>query len=281
MQNRRNFLKGASGIVGVSALGGCATLEAILGGLGYQNPNVRITGMNITRWALSSLGTAFDIEIDNPNAVGFTLKGIQYGLGIDGNQLTSGKSNSPVKLKSNGISKTQLAFDFPLAESAQALMRLLTKKEVAYDLTSAFNVGTSDFSVDVPANKSGSMPLPSLPKFSVPSVKFTNVSLSGVGLRIVPELMNSNTFDLPIKGFQTNLKINGRNILKNKAMAASVLKANKKTPMPIDLNLSLSELGLSAMSIAQAPKLDWDIDFGLLSDKLRLPFKKSGQLKLT
>ncbi len=281
--SRRDALRfgGAMGAAAVTlGVGGCSTLQSILGAVGYQNPGVKIVGMDITKWGLGALGTAFDVEIDNPNPIGFTLQGIKYGLALDGKKLTSGASQTPVSLKSKGKSRTTLGFDFPLGDTVQAVTSLLTKKSVNYALDSSFNVGTKGWNVDVPAKKSGSMPIPSLPSFSVPQIKFTNVSMSGVGLRVVPEVTNKNSFDLPFDGFLTSLKLNGRPVLTNKASTGGLLKSNKATGVPIDLNLGLSDLGLSIASLASKPNIDWDLDLGLKSAGFTFPFKKAGRLKL-
>ena len=282
---RRQFLgRGIKASVGMTALAGplsgCAAMQNVLKGMGYVNPSVEIVDMSVTKWGLDTLGTTFDVAVKNPNPVGFTLQGIQYGLDIDGSRLTSGQSKTPVSIAANGASTTTLAFDFPLAQTANALIALLSKREVNYGLESAFQIGRPDFNVTVPVNKSGRLPLPQLPKFDVPTAEFRGASLAGIQFRIVPTIENVNDFDVPIGGFETSLRINDRPVLSNQANASSRLKAKAKTPVPIDLTLSLADLGLSAVSLMQKPRLRWAVDFQLLSGALKLPFSESGMLRL-
>ncbi len=293
---RRKFLtRGLQTSLGVTALGpllvptmgstigstmGCKAVQAALKQMGYTAPSVRVVDMSVSKWGLTELGTTFDVEISNPNPVGFTLRGIQYGLDIDGSRLTSGESKSPVSLKAQGTSTTQLAFDFPLAETANALIALLTKREVGYGLESAFDIGRPDFSVSVPVKKEGRLPLPRLPKFDVADAKVGDVSIAGIEFRIVPTVENPNDFDVPVEGFETSLTLNDRPVIQNRASPATQLKANAKTPVPIALTLSLADLGLSAVSLIRKPQLNWKVDFGLMAGSIKLPFTESGRLRL-
>lgn len=284
-ETRRQFVtRGLRSTLGVAAvsgpLGGCAAVQNVLKQVGYLNPSVEIVDMNVTKWGLDTLGTTFDVAVNNPNAVGFTLQGIKYGLDIDGNRLTSGQSETPVTIEAKGRSTTTLAFDFPLAQTANALVALLSKREVSYGLESAFQIGRPDFAVTVPANKSGQIPLPQIPRFEVPTAEFRGASISGIQFRVVPALRNLNDFDLPIGGFSTNLRINDRPILTNRTDETRTLKANAETAIPIDLNLSLADLGLSAISLLQKPRLRWAVDVQLNAGSLKLPFAESGQLRL-
>ena len=284
---RRQFMaRGVKTTLGLTALGGplsgCATLQNVLqnsGGL-YSNPQVEVVDMAVTKWGLTDLGTTFDIRVTNPNPVGFTLQGIKYGLDIDGQRLTSGQSQSPVSIVASGASTTQLAFDFPLAQTANALISLLSKREVDYGLDTAFQIGRPDFAVTVPVQKSGRLPLPSLPRFDVPKAEFGGASIAGVKFKLTPTLDNQNDFDLPITGFETSLKINDRPVITNQARSQSQLKAKSKTAIPIDLVLSLAQLGLSAVSLIQKPQIRWALDFNLVAGRLKLPFAESGRLRL-
>ncbi|MEM7675002.1 MAG: LEA type 2 family protein [Myxococcota bacterium] len=269
---------GASALT--TPLSGCAAVQNVLKSVGYVDPKVEIVDMSVTKWGLTSLGTTFDVAVTNPNPVGFTLRGIQYGLDIDGHRLTSGRSQTPVEIAAQGKATTKLAFDFPLAQTANALVALLTKQEVDYGLESSFAIGRPDFAVDVPVEKKGKLPLPRLPRFDVPTAKFTGASLAGVQFRVVPTLENLNAFDLPIEGFETSLRINDRPIINNRASSGGTLRAKAKTPVPIDLNLSLADLGLSAISLMQRPQMRWAVDFSLLAGSLKLPFSGAGQLRL-
>ncbi len=261
-------------------LSGCATLQNVMKSVGYQDPSVEIVSMAVTDWRLTQLGTTFDVAIRNPNSVGFTLQGIQYGLKVDGHQLTTGRSETPVTVAANGSTTTKLAFDFPLAETANALIALLSKPEVDYALDSAFEIGRPDFAITVPVNKTGRLPLPKLPQFGVPTAEYQGASMAGVKVRFVPTLANPNDFDLPIEGFETSLKINQRPVLTNQARPAATLAAGTETPVPIDVTLSLADLGLSALSLISKPRLDWAVDFSLLAGSLKLPFSASGRLRL-
>ena len=284
-QTRRQFvnqgLRSSLGLAAASGpLAGCAAVQNVLKQAGYVNPSVEVVDMNVTKWGLSTLGTTFDVAVNNPNPVGFTLQGIQYGLDIDGQRLTSGQSETPVKIEANGRSTTKLAFDFPLAQTANALVALLSKKEVDYGLESAFQIGRPDFAVTVPANKTGRLPLPQLPRFDVPTAEFRGASISGIQFRVVPALENLNAFDLPIGGLSTSLRVNDRPVLTNRTDNQRTLKAKSKTTIPIDLTLSLADLGLSALSLIQKPRIRWAVDVQLSAGQFKLPFAESGQLRL-
>jgi LEA14-like dessication related protein len=285
---RRDLLKimGTAGVLVPST--GCATLLNLLKQV-MNEPTVEITKMSLKDVSLSSITTEFSALITNPNPFGFDLEGLDYALSIQGARFASGKTPGGVKLKPEGKATTKFEVGFDLGKTASAILDLIGKKVVDYtvDTTFHFQVPKIDQRVKVPqqsfaipASYSGSLPMPAIPAFTVKNFDVQSISLSGVKFRVTSNVMNPNSFSIPIDAFEFDVKLGGRNVLSNKTVDGLNLAAKKASNVGFDFNVSLVDIGITAVELAQRPNLKWEVASKIASGKLDLPFTNKGTVKL-
>jgi LEA14-like dessication related protein len=280
---RRDVLK-TIGLASVALpSSGCATLLNLLRQV-LQEPTVEITKMTLKDVSLTSITSQFVAKITNPNPFGFALDGLDYALSIGGARFASGNAPGGVKLKAEGSATTTFDVAFDLGKTASAILDLLNKKVVDYTIDTTFHFKAPkpapQQSFAIPTSFSGSMPMPVVPQIEIKSFDVRNISLSGVTFRVLSAVKNTNDFPIPIDQLGFDVKLGGRRVLSNKTVDGMNLGANKSSNVPVDFEVGLSALGLTALEIAQHPKLRWEVVSKLSSGKLAVPFTAKGDVKL-
>ncbi len=283
---RRDVLK-TMGLAGVLVpTTGCATLLNLLKQV-MNEPTVEITKMTLKDVTLSSITTQFAAVITNPNPFGFDLAGLEYALSIGGARFAAGKAPGGVKLKPEGKATTNFDVAFDLGKTASAILDLISKKVVDYTVDTTFHFDVPKIqnvkvpqTFAIPASYSGSLPMPAIPTFSIKNFDVQSVSMSGVKFRVTSNVANPNSFAIPIDDFEFDVKVGGRPVVSNKAVDGMRLAAKKSSNVGFDFNVSLVDIGISAVELAQRPNLNWEVASKIASGKLNLPFNQRGSVKL-
>ena len=280
--HRRELLRLASGAVLVGAAlpaSGCATLCDLLGNF-VKAPDLRIKKMDITKMTLTSISTKFLVELINPNAFGFRLDGLDYLLRLDGQEASKGTAPQGITLKPRGKATTELDLAFDLGRTAAAVLRLLERKSLGYELQTVGKFFAKQGGVNVPATFKGTMPMPIIPKLGIKSFAPTDVGPGGVGFKVVAEVENTNSFDIPIDGFNFDIKLDGRSVLKNKNVRGLTLRSKKSNNVPFEFNVGLVELGLSLAELAAGKRMPWEVGSEVESGFLKIPFSDKGSVRV-
>lgn len=281
--NRRELIRlGAASalVVPATTMGtGCATLWELLGQF-VKAPKLDVRKMDITGMTLSTISVKFHTLIANPNPFGFRLDGLDYLLKVGGGQLAKGTAPKGITLKPRGSAKTELDLDFDLGRTAAAILELITKKRADYELAAVGKFFSKQGGIDVPFSHKGVMPMPLLPKIEVKAFEPTSVSASGVGFRVTTAVENANDFEIPVDGFQFDVKLDGRNVLQNRGARGLRVPARKSGTVPLEFRVGLPELGLSLAEIATGKRMNWELQSELKSGKLVVPFTNRGAFRL-
>lgn len=258
---------------------GCATLWDFLNNF-IDAPRMAIKKMDIEKMTLSSMKVKFFADIVNPNPFGFKLFGLDYALKAAGNQLAKGRAPQGIDLRPGGRASTEFDLDFDLGRTAEAILELVTKKVVPYELDAVGKFLSKEGGVDVPVGFSGRLPMPKLPPVNIRSFEPRGISASGVEFRLVTEVKNENDFEIPIDGFSFDVKVDGRRILDNKSARGLRIKPGAKDTVPLDFRVGLPALGLSLAEAASGKTMRWEVGGLLMSDKLKMPIKDAGSFRL-
>jgi LEA14-like dessication related protein len=282
MIKRRELMRlGAATIAGGVALeaSGCATLMNLFE---KYLPKLHVKSMNITGMTLSTISTKFICELSNPNPIGFRLDGLDYLLRVAGNELAKGRAPRGVTLKPRQAAQTDLDIDFNLGKTAEAILDLIGKKVVPFELqaTGKFFAAQSG-GIDVPVGFKGSMPMPKEPGFGVKGFAPTNISASAVSFRADTTLHNNNDFEIPIDGFNFDVKLDGKKVIENKAVSGLRVSPGKTANVPLDFRVGLVELGVSLAEIAAGKRMSYELATDVRSGKLTMPFKNTGSFRFS
>lgn len=279
MKRRELIRLGAASLL-VPASTGCATLWNL-----FQKyvPQLSIQRFEILGMTLTSIATRFHVNITNPNPIGFKLDGLDYLLRVAGNELAKGEARKGINLQARTGAKTNLDLEFNLGNTAAAILDLIGKNVVPFELQATgkfFAAQTGGQGIDVPVGFKSRLPMPKIPQLNVRAFNPTSVSPSGVGFRIDTAVHNSNDFEIPIDGFNIDLKLDGRNVLENKAVRGLRVAPSKTENVPIDFHVALAALGMTVADLAAGKTMSWELGTDLRSGKLVVPFKHNGKIRL-
>lgn len=282
--NRRQLLRASAlGLVVVPPLvtsTGCAALWQFLNQF-IDAPTMKIRKMDILKMTMSSMKVKFFADIANPNPFGFRLFGLDYALKAAGNQLAKGRAPQGIDLRAGARAKTELDLDFDLGRTAEAVLELVSKRVVPYELEAVGKFLSKEGGVDVPVGFSGRLPMPKMPPINVRSFEPKGISASGVNFRVVTNVKNENDFELPIDGFSFDIKVDGRQVVNNKSARGLRIKPGRSDDVPLDFKVGLGALGVSLAEAAAGKTMRWEIGGLLISDKFRMPMRDAGTFRLT
>jgi LEA14-like dessication related protein len=280
--NRRALLR--TGLLSTATLPlttstGCATLMDLLSGI-VKEPKLSLRSFKITKTTLSSFSVSMVALLKNPNPFGFKLDGLDWLVNLAGGEAARGRSPGGIALKAKGVSETQLDIDFNIARTAAAIIELIEKRSVPLGISAVGHLSASRYTFDIPAKYETRLPLPTLPTFAVPRFAVRSAGLSGISFVVEPLVKNTNGFDIDIDRFDFNVKLGGREVLKNKTIKNLKVARGKSERVPFEFDVGLAEVGLTVAQLATSPRLNWEIGANLKSGLLDLPFTQKGRVNV-
>jgi LEA14-like dessication related protein len=258
---------------------GCATLLDLLGQF-VETPNISLKSFKIKDVTLTSFAVSLVALIRNPNPFGFRLDGLDWLVNLANGQVAKGRSPKGIALKARGSSETVLDVNFDLGRTAAAILQMIEKGKVPLGIEAVGHLRADKYKFDVPAKYATSLPMPQIPVFDVPKFAVKSADLSGIRFAVEPLIKNSNPFDLAIDAFDFDVKVAGREVLKNKTIKNLKIASNKSERVPFEFNVDLAEIGMTVAKIATNPRFDWAVGANLKSGILNLPFKQQGKVSI-
>lgn len=184
-------------------------------------------------------------EITNPNAM--TLQGkISYSLSVEKRQLFSGRSQAiEAPGKETAMFYIDSAVDLPeaLGSSSFLLEDLKKGKEfLNYELKGNYATSFAGIPFNIPLNVIGKIPLPKIPQINLLSLKIKNISLTSVVIAVTAKVINTNDFELGLKPFIYNLKVDGVQLLDNVAANSLTIEKQAAKNITLDFDLDLNKI---------------------------------------
>jgi LEA14-like dessication related protein len=275
----RNGLLTTAALSTATATTGCATFMDVLCGL-VKAPEMSLKSFKVKKMTLTSLQVDIVALITNPNPFGFSLAGLDWGVSLAGGQTATGRSPKGLTLKARGRSETELDLDFNIAKTAEAILELLEKKSVPIKVNAVGHLRANKYKFDVPGEFETKLAMPIIPRFDVPTFKVKRADLSGITFQVEPLVSNANNFDINIDTFDFDIKLDGRQVLKNKNARKIRLESKGHERVPFNFEVGLAEIGMTLAKLASNPRLDWELDANLRSGILNMPFKQAGRVTL-
>ena len=232
---------------------GCAFLLSLLNG-SLQRPTLSVRNLELTSFTLDELTLQLDCDVDNPNAFALDLARFEYSLALDGHPLVGGTLNKGLSVPAQGHASVGFPMSFRLADAGLAIADLLQKDAVAYDLKTTLGFNSPIGVVDVPINKSGTLPVPRLPDLHLDGARLAGVGFSGADLGVRISLGNRNHFALPLGALQYSIAIDG-SVVASGSTAAPTLPADGNAVLEIPIHIDFFGAGRAVMSAVESRRI--------------------------
>lgn len=271
---RRLFLAGMM-VTLLVPTSGCTLLRQLLSRV--KTPQAKILSVKPELTQLNKAILHFTMALHNPNPIGVKLAGMSYDFNIQGRQVARGQTRRGLSLKAQGTSRTQVDVAVNLGAAAQSLIELLQRGAVQYEGSFELVFNTPIGKIPLPLAHRGKLPLPKAPPVIFRGIQIQGIGPSGVAMLCKIRVANPNPFATPIDRLKLGLKINGRSLSQVSAPKL-MMQPGQSMDIPLTVHASLQNIGLTVVSLAQRPRLNYEakVDFG--SGPLRLPINKKGKL---
>ena len=123
-------------------LAGCATLPETL----VQSPKVELRDVKVVGMGFKNQTFLLSFAAKNPNAFPLPVRGVSYGLKLDGQRFASGETMSNFTVPADGEADFAISVDLNLLQTAPQLLSIVRDgagRDIAYQLD-------GQFAVDIP-----------------------------------------------------------------------------------------------------------------------------------
>ncbi|RKZ68246.1 MAG: hypothetical protein DRQ44_04690 [Gammaproteobacteria bacterium] len=209
-------------------------------------PTAKLTGTRLGNINFEQVDLIFDLAVENKNPVSLNLVGLEYDLKIENQSLVSGTTTQAIKLKASSTSPVQLPITLKFDDLKKLPGELWNKDKIAYQLIAQFNVDLPIIgNYAIPVTKKGELPVPKIPDIKIKDVKVKNISFTSADLVALIEVDNPNDFDIAVRNFNYQLKVNQQNWGQGKINKSSNIPKKGKGIIEVPVKLNLLSAGKS------------------------------------
>jgi LEA14-like dessication related protein len=126
-------------------------------------PNVQVRDLEIIDATLGGIDAIVTLDIDNPNDVRLSARGLSYEVFVSGNRLVTGQDDNSISVPAFGRETIELPVRLSYLGIIETLPEVLRTGNAEYMVKG--NIKTSIFSYAIPFSKQGDFKLPFVSPF--------------------------------------------------------------------------------------------------------------------
>jgi LEA14-like dessication related protein len=270
-------------LTAICLLCGCALLSSVKSV--FEEPKVNFQDFKITDIDFTSITTAFNFKVTNPNPIGIRVDGFEYRFIIEENEFLSGNNPNSVGLAAKGESFISIPIALKYIEVYEAVTALAKNKgSIPYTIAGKFFFNTPIGKIPIPFSKSGELPVLKMPKIDVENIYLENLSLTKADIIFKLKFDNPNIFSITLDNFSYNLSLNKQQLAEG--ITAHTQIAEKSTnALQIPISLNFLEIGRAAHSILTQKEVNYQLKgaANLITPfkKIDLPYEKIGKIDIS
>jgi LEA14-like dessication related protein len=257
------FLKLLAVLCVVFILTTCQTVSTIL-----QEPVISLHSLELANINFTDAQILCKVQIENPNVFEIPFPEIGWEIFLNANAFINGVVKNDQSIKARGATLVDIPVSFNFLDVFRTFSSLLGANSIEYKIPLALK-----FSIPVIGDKiwrlepQGVLPLPQIPKLSVPTIRIQNANLSMVELVVSMNVENANAFSLPAPKIAFNYMINNTSLLRNSFENRTPLAASSVTPVMFGLAINYTDVFRVLPSLISSSSastlLDMSVDFGV------------------
>jgi len=216
----------------------CKTVEAIFKEPIISLHSVELAGINFTGTQLLC-----KLQVENPNGFEIPFPEVGWELFINTNSFVNGIIKNDQRIKARNTTLVDIPVNLQYLEVINTFISLKGRKDIDYKVALAVK-----FSIPVLGDKvwhfepQGVIPLPQIPKLSMPSITISKADLSVVELLVSVNVENPNAFQLPPPKIAFDYKVNNTSIIKNAFENKSALAPSSVTPVAYGITVNYADI---------------------------------------
>jgi LEA14-like dessication related protein len=264
----------------------CAALQEMVK---IQKPTVSVSEVRLTGLNLQKIDLAFDVNIQNPNALSATLAGFDYDFQLGGSSFLTGNQDKQLTIESLGQSQVEIPVSLTFKEIYKTYQSLKNQDSTTFKLACGLMFDLPVLGkTRIPVSKSGDVPLLKIPKVNIGSLKLKKLSFSGADLLLNLELDNPNNFSFALDKLNYDFVINNKTWAKGLTQEKLSINKKGKSTVTIPISLNFMQMGRTIYNIVTSNQalnynLKGDVDLNTslaMLKKVNLPINKTGQINI-
>lgn len=238
--------------------GGCSALQELAG---LQKPRLSVTDVRVTGFDFSGLDMAFDVTVDNPNALSLQMLSYDYNLAINRRTFVSGRQAEETRIEASGQSTFRVPVRLGFREVYETFGYLAGSDGAAYAFNSTFAFDLPGLGrTEVPVRTEGEIPLLRLPAVRITRLQVDEVGFSGANLTLGLEFDNPNGIGFNINSFDYSLDINSNRWAEGSALDGIAIAEKGVTQLAVPIELNIARVGSSVLNLLSGSQ---DVDYEL------------------
>jgi len=268
----------------------CSDMMKILNQSGIKKPVVKVSNARLSGLSFEQADLLFDIDINNPNAVGISLAGFDYDLLLNKQSFLKGDQKKEMEIKAQGKATVQIPLTLDFVNIYKTYQSLKQEDEVGYTLKTGLTFNLPVLGpIRVPVSTSGKVPMVKLPAISLKSIKLDRLTFTGADFNLALGIDNPNSWGVIVNALQYGLNINGSDWISGQTKDKINLASKGQNIINLPFSISFLKLGTSVYNlVANGQGLNYQLSGqGDLSSTLellgdfKLPFDLSGKVDLS
>jgi len=257
-------------------LAGCAEVGKVIGA-SFERPRLSFVSWEPREADLEGVTLALRWQIDNPNAVGLRLSGLDYRLEVEGHQAIAGSAAGGIRIPSRGSAPLDLPVRVRYADVPPLLGSLFSKESLSWRISGEAGLETPVGPVRLPFSHEGRVPAPRPPRISLQGIAVHDISLGGLTLDVKLAIQNPNAFALPLGALSYGLRVAGAEVVTGASHPLAAVAGGKGGVAVLPVHLSFGAAGAAARRAAAGDPLDVALQGTAGFGGLKLPLDLKGR----
>ncbi len=272
-------------LVPLMLLSACSSLDQAMQLASIDKPTVSMSDARITGISFDQAKLEFTLDVNNPNPVPIQFAGFDYNFLVNDQQLLAGEQRDGVNVAANQTSQVKLPLTLKFADIFESVKNLSDSKTLDYTIKTDALVDLPILGMTrIPAEKTGQVPVPKLPKVSLDGINIKSLGFTGADVEIGLNLDNPNAFGIDIRDLGYDLIVNGQRWLQGQEEKTISLTESGTSQVKVPLHLNFLDMGrtLADLLMQQKPldyqlvgNMKMDTSLPMLKD-IALPFRQVG-----
>lgn len=259
------------------ALAGCAeTLQMI--GAPLEKPRLLFQGWEPRELDLEGATIDLKWRVENPNAVGLKLAGLDYRLELQGRVAVTGAAAGGLRLPARGAAPLELPVRVRFADVQGIVEAIASHETLAWRASGDVGVDTGMGVLKIPFSVEGKVPSPRLPRITLAGLAVHGISLSGLTVDVKLEVANPNAFPLPLGTLRYGLRLGGSEVANAASLALAPVGGGQRVGVTVPVRLTFAAAGEAARRAVAGEPLDVALRGQAGFGSMGLPLDLAGRL---
>lgn len=268
-------------------INGCISkiLEKIMEWIGLGIPTAYVSAVHISSIDLTKASFVFDMLVKNPSRISFPIADMSYLVDSAERKLVSGTITDAGTIEAKSSSTIKIPVTLVFQDILSTFTDIKPGSVIPYRMKIEFMVDVPIFGKStVPVEKTGEIPIPSIPIIILEKIEFKKFSLDECVTALHLKLESKNEFEMGLTALKFELWLSGEKIGSAELAKSAQVEKSGTISIEIPLTFRPSDFGLALWEMMGKLGIDYKLKGSIGVDttfgSMNMPFSKEGSVSL-